>query len=179
LKWEKRGININGNQLTNVRFADDITLISESKTELLKMMEELKTESEKVGLMINWSKTKIMTNATPTDFKVQGQDIEKVKKFKFLGTVLSFDDRENLEISARISSAWKAFWSYKRYFTDRNLAIVHKRRLMDMCILPVFTYGSACWKFSDHSAHRLQVEQRAMERIMIGINRRHRKKTKQ
>jgi Reverse transcriptase (RNA-dependent DNA polymerase) len=174
LNWTNKGLNVNGKKLSNLRFADDLTLISESKQELVEMIEELKIESEKVGLFMNWKKTKIMTNDGTSTFAVDGRNVEKVEKFKFLGTMLSFKDREQIEISARISSGWKAFWSYKRYFTDKNLARVHKRRLIDMCILPVFTYGAASWTFSDHSAHRLQVEQRAMERIMLGVNRYHR-----
>ena len=45
---------------------------------------------------------------------------------------------------------------------------------MDMCILPVFTYGASCWTFDDHSAHRMEVEQKAMERIILSVNRTHR-----
>jgi hypothetical protein len=148
-----------------------LTLISESEDELLSMMEELKNVSEKVGLKISWKKTKLMSNGQWNSRNVGVINVEAVEKFKFLGTVLSFENREKMEVAARISSAWRAFWSYKRFFTDKNLALFHKRRLMDMCILPVFTYGAACWTFSDHCAYRLSVEQRAMERIILRTSR--------
>lgn len=170
LKWNRKGININGNNISNLRFADDVTLISESKEELLEMMEELMIESKKVGLLINWTKTKIMTNSDDKEFKVQNQTIERVDSFKFLGSKVSLKLGEENEIGARISSAWKAFWSLKKFFTNRKLAITHKRRLMNMCILPVFTYGSSSWTLTDHNARRLQIEQRSMERIILNVS---------
>jgi hypothetical protein len=171
LQWSSKGLVLNGSRISNLRFADDLTLISESEEELLTMIEELKNVSEKVGLQISWKKTKLMSNGHWNSCNVGDIKVETVEKFKFLGTILSFENRENLEISARISSAWRAFWSYKRFFTDKNVAIYHKRRLMDMCILPVFTYGAACWTFNDHNAYKLSVEQRAMERIFMKMSR--------
>jgi hypothetical protein len=173
LNWTSKGLKLNGRRISNIRFADDVTLISESKEELLEMIEELKVSSRKVGLLINWSKTKIMTNSQEVDFMIENKNVEKVDTFKFLGVQMAFKNREEIETSARASSAWKAFWSLKKYFIDRKLALVHKRRLMNMCVLPVFTYGAASWTLSDHAAHRLQVEQRAMERIILGVNRTH------
>jgi hypothetical protein len=105
--------------------------------------------------------------------KIDNQVIEKVKVFKYLGVQVSFSKGEDCEISRRVSNAWKIFWSFKRYFTDKNLALIHKRKLMNMCVLPVLTYGAASWTLTDHNAYRLQVEQRAMERIMTGISRIH------
>jgi len=171
-KWESKGFNLNGKKISNIRFADDSLLIAETKDELLEMLHELKEKSEEVGLTINWNKTKIMTNTDENVFQLGNHSIEKVESYKYLGVEVSFKDRENIEISRRISCAWKAFWSYKTFFTNKNLAIFHKRRLMNVCVLPVFTYGSASWTLSDHNAHRLQVAQRAMERILTGNSRR-------
>ena len=87
------------------------------------MIIELKNASESVGLKINWNKTKIMSNGIVTEMKIDNETIEIVKKFKFLGTILYFENREQEELSARISAAWKAFWAHKRFFTDKNFAL--------------------------------------------------------
>jgi hypothetical protein len=129
LNWANRGFHLNGSRISNIRFADDATLMSDSEEDLPEMLNELKERSEEVGLL-NWNKTKIMTNANDDEFQIGYQKIEKVEIFKFLGVQVSFVNRENHEISRRISSAWKAFWSYKRFFTDKNLALYYKRRLM-------------------------------------------------
>jgi hypothetical protein len=121
---------LNGSRISNIRFADDVTLMSESKEELLKMWNEHKERSEEVDLIISLNKTKIMTNAKDDNFQIGNQKIEKVQIFKFHGVQVLFVNRENHEI-----------WSYKRFFTEKNLALFFKRRLMDMCVLPVFTYG--------------------------------------
>lgn len=170
MNWKDKGLVVNGVKLNNLRFADDGALIAETAEELNSMLIDLVAESEKTGLLINWKKTKIMSNMTMQEFKVGNNTVEVVKEFKYLGTNIAFEKREDKEVNKRISSAWRAFWSYKRFFTNEKLAIYHKRRLMDMVILPVFTYGAATWSLSDHSIHRLQVEQRAMERIFMKVS---------
>lgn len=164
-------MKINDQKLSNLRFADDTTIISENENDLKIMIEDLMRESEKTGLLLNWKKTKILTNVKINNVNVRNNIIEVVDKFKYLGTKMSFENREDNELTARVSSAWKAFWNYKRFFTNKKLALIHKRRLLNMCILPVFTYGSAVWSLTDHRAHRLSVEQRAMERIMMNTSR--------
>lgn len=63
LEWSKYGLNVNGVQLTHLRFADDLILISQDPGNLQEMLKQLVYESEKVGLSINTTKTKAMTNS--------------------------------------------------------------------------------------------------------------------
>ena len=130
-------------------------------------------EWENKGLEMNGRRVSNLINDKIQDVKIESETIEIVKKFKFLETVISFE-KEEQESTARISSTWKVYWCYKPFFCDKNFAIIYKTRLMDICVLPVFTYGAACWTFDDHSVHRLAVEQCAMERIILNVNRRHR-----
>lgn len=171
MNWTDKGFDIGGALLNNLRFADDHTIISDNEIDLKMMLEDLVVESKKVVLSINWKKTKIMTNAATNDLNINNNQVEIVNDFKYLGASLSFEKREDREINKRISSAWKAFWRLKGFFTNEKLAIYHKRSLMNMCVLLVFTYGAATWSLNDHHAHRLEVEQRAMERIMLKVSR--------
>lgn len=169
LNWSRYGIEIKKDlRLNNLRFADDVTLFSESKTELLTMIKELKEESERVGLLINAEKTKIISNKDET-FKVDDWCIEKVNEMKYLGQNISFNMGMETEINIRIAAAWRSFWALKK-FLKSNLPMAHKRKLMDSVILPVFTYGAQTWTLSLNLGKKLQTEQKAMERTILRIS---------
>lgn len=169
IQWDKfKGIDIDGEKLHELRFADDSLLISQSKDEILQMMETLFEASKEAGLFPNISKTKIMTNTIEDNFSIKDEEIEKVKNYKYLGKIVSFEDSSRMEIEARISAAWRSYWALKTYFKG-NFPIHMKKRLMDSCILPVLTYGSQCWKLTDELKERIAVTQRNMERSMMNI----------
>jgi hypothetical protein len=168
LEWDQFGMKIEGRILNELRFADDVVLISQDKEDLLKMMESLFDACKKSGLKANIEKTKIMSNTNETLFTIDGKNIEKVEDYKYLGSILSFNDRETKEIQARTAAAWRSFWSLGKFFQS-DLPIYFKRRLMDSCILPILTYGCQCWNFTEKAMEKLAVEQRNMERKMMKI----------
>ena len=81
LDWENKGIKIDGEYLSNLRFADDIALFAENLQDLQKMLNELNEESKKVGLHMNFSKTKVMYNEKAVDngaeIKIENEEIKK------------------------------------------------------------------------------------------------------
>ena len=79
------GIKIAGRSINNLRYADDTTLMAESK-ELKSLLMKVKEESEKVGLKLNIQKTKIMATGPTTAWQVYGETVETVTKFIFLGS---------------------------------------------------------------------------------------------
>lgn len=83
LTWDKKGINIDGSHLNHLRFADDIVLISSNIQELKDMLEQLKGAAEGVGLKMNISKTKIMSN-TGEDMDVDGIKLESVGEYIYI-----------------------------------------------------------------------------------------------
>ena len=80
------GIKIVWRNINNLRYADDITLMGESKEELKSLLMKVKEESEKVGLKLNIKKTKIMTSGPITSWQIDGETMETVTKFIFLGS---------------------------------------------------------------------------------------------
>ena len=78
LDWEDKGIKIDGKRLSNLRFADDIFLIGESREEVENLIQELIVACKKVGLEINVNKTKYMSNASRGDVYANSQKLEKV-----------------------------------------------------------------------------------------------------
>ena len=80
------GINIGGRNINNLRYADDTTLVAESEEELKSLLMRLKEESERAGLKLNIKKTKIMATGSITSWKIEGEKMEVVTDFLFLGS---------------------------------------------------------------------------------------------
>ena len=85
------GIKITGRNINNLRYADDTTLMAESKEELKSLLMKVKEESEKVGLKPNIQKTKIMASSPITSWQRDGETVETVRKFIFEGSKISAD----------------------------------------------------------------------------------------
>ena len=86
LEETQAGIKIAGENINNLRYADDTTLTAESKEELKSLMMKVKEESEKVGLKLNIQKTKTMASVPITSWQIDGETVETVSDFMFLGS---------------------------------------------------------------------------------------------
>ncbi|RVE53061.1 hypothetical protein evm_002359 [Chilo suppressalis] len=176
LSWEERGLKLPGTRLNNLRFADDIVLFSDNPDDLQTMIHELNEASLNVGLEMNLSKTKIMTNdPIPFTIKVNQSVIEKVEKYVYLGQEIKMGKENQLnEIDRRIRLMWAAYAKLGFAF-KMNLTAVQKARLFDQCILPVLTYEAETWVLTKESINKIQVAQRKLERKLVGITLRDRK----
>ena len=85
------GINISGRNINNLRYTDDTTLMAESKEELKSLLIKVKEESEKAGLKLNIQKTKIMASGPITSWQIDGETMEIVTDFIFLGSKITVD----------------------------------------------------------------------------------------
>ena len=84
-------IKIAGRNLNNLRYADDTTLMAESKEELKSLLMKVKEESEKIGLKLNIQKTKMMTSGPITSWQIDGETLETLADFIFLGSKITAD----------------------------------------------------------------------------------------
>lgn len=169
LKWENYGISINGEKLNNLRFADDIVLISNKAEDIQAMLTELSNQCKLRGLLINESKTRMMTNRAPIPIYLERTPIEYVNDFTYLGQNISFMNREEKIIQQRINNSWKQFWSLKDIL-DQQLSIETIKYLMDTAVLPVQVYSTQTLPLTSESMRKLAVCQRSMERILLKIN---------
>ena len=96
------GIKIAGRNINNLRYADDTTLMAESKEELKSLLMKVKEESEKVGLKLNIQKTKIMVSGPITSWQIDGETMETVTEFIFWGSKITADDDCSHEIKRRL-----------------------------------------------------------------------------
>ena len=85
------GIKIAGRNINNLRYSDDTTLMAESKEELKILLMKVKEENEKVGLKLNIQKTKIMAFSPITSWEIDGETVEAVSDFIFLGSQITTD----------------------------------------------------------------------------------------
>ena len=102
------GIKIAQRNTNNLRYADDTTLMAESEEELKSLLMKVKEESEKVGLKLNIQKTKIMASGHITSWQVDGEAVETVTDFIFLGSKITADDDCSHEIKRRLLLGRKA-----------------------------------------------------------------------
>ena len=91
LEETQAGIKISGRNISNLRYADDTTLMAESEEELKSFLMRVKEESEKVGLKLNIQKTKIMASGPITSWQIEGETVEIVADFIFLGSKITAD----------------------------------------------------------------------------------------
>lgn len=176
LQWETKGVNIDGLYLSHLRFADDIVIISSSMQELSEMIKQLNEASKRIGLKMNIAKTKIISNTEET-IHVDGTKLENVKEYVYLGHAIKIGkENQTAEIKRRIRLAWAGFGKMNYIFKNKSIPINLKRRAFDTCILPVATYGLETMAMTKKTANQIRVMQRAMERVMLGIGLRDRKR---
>ena len=102
LNAPQAGIKIAGRNINNLKYADDTTLMAESKEELKSLLMKVKEESEKVGLKLNIQKTKIMASGPITSWQIVGETVETVTDFIFGGSKITGDGDCSHEIKRRL-----------------------------------------------------------------------------
>ena len=139
------GIRVGGRVLNNLRYADDTTLAAETEDDLRALIERVTLSSEKAGLYLNIKKTKVMSNSSLSTFSANGEDIEVVKNFNLLGSMLSHDGSCEGELSRRLALGRASMAGLRKIWKDRDLMVATKLRLVEALVFPVATYGCETW----------------------------------
>ena len=134
------GIKIAGRDINNVRYADDTTLMAESK-ELKSLLMKVKEDSEKVGLKLNIQKTKIMASSPITSWQTDMETMETVTDFIFLGSKIIADGDCSHEIKRRLLLVRKAMTSLNSILKSRDITLQTKVHIVKAIIFPVVMYG--------------------------------------
>ena len=132
------GINIAKRNINKLRYADDTTLMAESKEELKKLLMKVKEESEKIGLKINIQKVKIMAFGPITSWQIDG---ETVTDFIFLGSKITADGDCSHEIKRRLLLGRKAMTNLDSILKNRDISLPTKIHIVKAMIFPVVMYG--------------------------------------
>ena len=138
-------IKITRRNISNLRYADDITLMAESEEELKSFLMKVKEESEKVGLKLNLQKTKIMASGPITSWGINGETVEAVSDFIFLGSKISAEGDCSHEIKRRLLLGGKVMTNLDIILKSRDVTLPTKVRLVKAMFSPVVMYGYESW----------------------------------
>ena len=117
------GMKISGRNINNLRYADDTTLMAESKEELKSLLMKVKEESEKVGLKLNIQKTKIIAPGPITSWQIDGETVETVADFIFWGSKITADGDCSHEIKRRLFLGRKVMTSLDSILKSRDITL--------------------------------------------------------
>ena len=138
-------IKIAGRNINNLRYADDTTLMAESKEELKSLLMKVKEESEKVGLKLNIQKTTIMAVGPITSWQTEGETVETVSDFIFRGSQIIADGDCSHEIKRYLLFGRKVMTNLDHIFKTRDITLPTKVQLVKDMVFPVVMYGCESW----------------------------------
>ena len=141
LEETQAGIKIAGRNINNVRYADDNTLMAESEKELKSLLMKVKVESEKVCLKLSIQKTKIMASGPITSWEIDGEAVETVSDFIFLGSRVTADGDYSHEIKRRLLLGRKVMTNLESILKSRDITLPTKVHLVKAMVFPMVIYG--------------------------------------
>lgn len=169
--WEG-GFTIGGTKISNLRYADDTTLLASTETELIEIIEKLEDISQQYGLEINHNKTNIMIvdrkNRNRPDLRFI-RDYKVVNNFVFLGSTISNEGGCELEIRRRIQIARNAMTKLQKVWKDRQITMNTKKAIVEALIFPIMTYGSETWTIKMADRRRIDAFEMWVWRRLLRI----------
>ena len=145
LDESKAGIKIAGRNINSLRYADDTTLMAESQEELKSLLVKVKEESEKVGLELNIQETKIMASGPITSWEIDGETVEIVSDFIFLGSKITVDGNCSHEIKRRLLLGRKVMTNLDSMLKSRHITLPIKVRLVKAMVFLLVMYRCEGW----------------------------------
>ena len=145
LDESQAGIKMAQRNINNLRYADDTTPMAESEEELKSLLMKVKEESEKFGLKLSIQKTEIMASGPITSWQIDGETVETVADFIFLGSKITADGDCSHEIKRRLLLGRKVMTNLGSIFKSRDITFPTKVRLVKAMFIPVVMYGCESW----------------------------------
>ena len=145
LEETQAGIKTVGRNTNNLRYANDTTLMAESEEEVKSLLMKVKEVSEKVGLKLNIQKTKIMVSGLITSWEIDGETVEAVSDFIFLGSKITADGGCSHEIKRRLLLGRKVMTNLDSTLKSRDITLPTKACLVKAMVFPVVMYGCESW----------------------------------
>ena len=141
LEEAQAGIKIAGRNISNLRYADDTTFMAESEEELKSLLMKVKEESKKVDLKLNIQKTKIVASGPITSWQIDGETVETVADFIFLGSKITADGDCSHEIKRPLLLGRKVMANQDSILKSRDITLPTKVRLVKAMVFPVVMHG--------------------------------------
>ena len=157
LEETQAGIKIAKRNISNLRYADDTTLTAEIEEELKSFLMKVKVESEKVDLKLNIQKTKIMASGLITSWEIDGETVDTVADFIFLGSKITADGDCSHEIKRCLLLGRKVITKLDSIFKSRDITLPTKVHLVKAMVFPVVMYGCESWTVKKAECRRIDV----------------------
>ena len=148
------GIKIARRNTNNLRYTEDTTLMAESNEELKSLLMKVKEESEKVGLKLTIQKTKITASSPITSWQIDGETVETVSDFIFLGSKITADGDCSHEIKTLLLGR-KVMTNRDSILKSRDITLSIKVRLVKAMVFPVVMYGCDSWTIKKAESQRI------------------------
>ena len=155
LEETQAGIKIAGRNINNLRYADYTTLMAESEEELKSLLMKVKVESEKFGLKLNIQKMKIMASGPITSWEIDGETVETVPDFIFLGSKITTDGDCIHEIKRRLLLERKVMTNLNSILKSRDITLPTEVHLVKAMVFPVVMYGRESWTIKKAECQRI------------------------
>ena len=145
LEEAQAGIKIASRNINNLRYADDTIIMAESEEEIKSLLMKVKEDSEKIGLKLNIQKMKIMASGRITSWEIDGETVETVSDFIFLGSKITADGDGSHEIKRRLLLGRKVMTNLDSILKSRDITLPIKVRLVKAMVFPVVNNGCESW----------------------------------
>ena len=155
LEEAQAGIKITGRNINNLRYADDTTPMAESEEELKSLLMKVKEENENVGLKLNIQKTKIMASGLIIPLQINGQTVETVADFIFVGSKITADGDCSHEIKRHLLLGRKVMTNLFSLLKSRDITLSTKVCLVKAMVFPVVMYGWDIWTIKKAEPRRI------------------------
>ena len=155
LEEAQAGIKTAGRNINNFRYADDTILTAESEEELKSLLMKVKEESEKVGLKLNIQKTKIMASGPITSWQIDGETVETMADFIFMGSKITADGDCSHEIKRCLLLVRKIMTSLDSILKSRDVTLLTKVCLVKAIVFPIVMYGCESWTIKKAECRRI------------------------
>ena len=165
-------ISIGGRIINNLRFADDIDLMGGSNQELQDLTDRLTARSSAYGMEVSSEKSKVMVNCannTPAQIHMNGQLLEEVDAFKYLGSTLTKDGGSSTEIKIRIGAATSAMARLNKIWRSKDISFPTKLKLYKALIVSILLYGCESWTLTAETSRRVRTFETKCFRRLLNI----------
>jgi len=139
------GIKIGGRNINNLKYADDITLIAEIEEALKILLVRVKEDRERASLKLNIKRTKIMGSSPITSWQTEGEKVEVVTDFLFLGSKITVDGDCSHEIRRRLLIGRKVMTNLDSVLKSTDITLPIKVHIVKAMVFPVVTYSCERW----------------------------------
>ena len=172
-KIQDLGYNIGRRNISNARYADDTALIAQSPMEMQHLLDNVNAAGAQRLLKLNVKKTKLMTIGYVPDYitiRVNNDPVQKVKQFKYLGSLKSTDGECSKDVNARIAMANRRMCELTTLWKDRSIPVALKRKLVKTLVWTVLSYGTEAWTLKVRDERKITSMEMWLWRRMLRIS---------